>query len=96
MKHIFTLLMATLLCTGLYAQNATITLYFNSSISGSTPVTISAVAPGSTDFTVVDTVVAEFWDNTVSYTFPDTTTSVMLTISWLCDGVQSPEFPFFV
>ena len=96
MKHILTLLAFAWASTSLFAQNSTLTLYMTSTIPGSTPVTISAVAPGSTDYTVIDTVVAEFGENTVSYTFPDTTTSVMLSISWLCDGVQSPEIPFFV
>ncbi|MDG1381294.1 MAG: PKD domain-containing protein [Flavobacteriales bacterium] len=96
MKHIFTLLMATLLCTGLHAQNSTLTIFITSTISGSTPVTISAVAPGFTDETVLDTVVAEFGESTVNYTFPDTTTTLMLTISWSCDGVPSAAIPFFV
>ena len=96
MKHILTLLALAWASTSLFAQNSTLTLFISSTISGSTPVTISAVAPGSTDYTVVDTVVAEFGENTVSYTFPDTTTSLMLSISWLCDGVQTPAIPFFV
>lgn len=96
MKQILTLLTLAWASTSLFAQNSTLTLYMTSTIPGSTPVTISAVAPGSMDYTVIDTVVAEFGENTVSYTFPDTTTSVMLSISWLCDGVQSPEIPFFV
>ncbi|MCH1576456.1 MAG: PKD domain-containing protein [Flavobacteriales bacterium] len=94
MKHIFTLLMATLLCTGLCAQNSTVTLYLSSTIPGSTPVTVSAFAMGSMDTTFVDTFATDFGENTVTFTFPNTAQSLMLTIVWMCDGVQIPAIPF--
>ena len=94
MKHIFTLLMATLLCTGLFAQNSTVTLYLSSTIPGSTPVTVSAFAMGSMDTTFVDTFAADFGENTVTFTLPNTGQSLMLTIVWMCDGVQIPAIPF--
>ena len=58
--------------------------------------TISAVATGSMDTTIVDTLIAEFGETTVSYTFPDTTASMTITLSWMCEGVQVPAIPFFV
>lgn len=89
-------LILTLTTGSLFAQNSLLTLYLSSSIPGSTPVTISAVATGSMDTTIVDTLIAEFGETTVSYTFPDTTASMTITLSWMCEGVQVPAIPFFV
>lgn len=89
-------LILTLTTGSLFAQNSVLTLYLSSTIPGSTPVTISAVATGSMDTTIVDTLIADFGETTVSYTFPDTTTSLTITLSWMCSDVQVPAIPFFV
>jgi hypothetical protein len=98
MRHIFTLLMATLLCTGLHAQNSTLTLYLTSTIPGSTTVAFTAVATGSMDTTFVETIVADFGENTVTFSFDaaESTQGFMITMTHFCDSVQSPSFPIFV
>lgn len=89
-------LMLSLTSGSLFAQSSTLTLYLSSTIPGSTAVTISAVPTGSLDTTIVDTLVADFGETTVSYTFPDTVASMIIMLSWMCDSLQTPTIPFYL
>ena len=89
MKSIFILLLTAVLCTGLSAQNSTLTLYITSSIPGSTELTVYAVPMGSNDTTIVDVVMVTDTDETVVvYSYPDTISSAMVLLAYACDGVD--------